>query len=40
VDSFVQFARMRDFERFITDEGLPAEQAVHLHEHGIDVTRA
>jgi DeoR/GlpR family transcriptional regulator of sugar metabolism len=40
VDSFVQFARLRDFERFITDEGLPAEQAVHLHEHGIDVTRA
>ena len=40
VDSFVQFARMKDFERFITDDGLPAEQAVHLHEHGIDVTRA
>ncbi|HET9171897.1 MAG TPA: DeoR/GlpR family DNA-binding transcription regulator [Actinospica sp.] len=40
VDSFVRFAQLSDFERFITDDGLPAEQAVHLHENGIDVTRA
>jgi DeoR family fructose operon transcriptional repressor len=40
VDSFVRFAHLRDFERFITDEGLSAEQAVNLHENGIDVTRA
>jgi DeoR family fructose operon transcriptional repressor len=40
VDSFVRFARMQDFERFITDDGLSAEQAAHLHDNGIDVTRA
>jgi len=27
VDSFVRFAHLRDFERFITDDGLPVEQA-------------
>jgi DeoR family fructose operon transcriptional repressor len=40
VDSFVRFARMQDFERFITDDGLPHEQAALLHDHGVDVTRA
>lgn len=40
VDSFVRFAHMRDFERFITDDGLSLEQTAKLHEHGIDVTRA
>jgi DeoR family transcriptional regulator, fructose operon transcriptional repressor len=39
VDSFVSFAQMRDFERFITDDGLPIAQVANLHEHGIDVTR-
>jgi DeoR family fructose operon transcriptional repressor len=40
VDSFVRFARMQDFERFITDDGLPIEQAASMHERGIAVTRA
>jgi DeoR family transcriptional regulator, fructose operon transcriptional repressor len=39
VDSFVRFAGLRDFERFITDDGLAIEQAVELHGHGIDVIR-
>jgi DeoR family fructose operon transcriptional repressor len=39
VDSFVRFAHLREFERFITDDGLPVEQAANLHEHGIDVMR-
>ncbi len=39
VDSFVRFAHLRDFERFITDDGLPVEQAAELHDHGVDVVR-
>jgi DeoR family transcriptional regulator, fructose operon transcriptional repressor len=39
VDSFVSFARLGDFERFVTDLGLTAEHAAELHARGIDVTR-
>jgi DeoR family fructose operon transcriptional repressor len=40
VDSFVRFAGLHDFERFITDEGMTVEQAAELHARGIDVMRA
>ncbi len=33
-DSFVRFAQLSDFERFITDDGLPVEQAAELHLRG------
>jgi DeoR family fructose operon transcriptional repressor len=39
VDSFVRIAGLHDFERFITDDGLPVDEAVRLHENGIDVLR-
>lgn len=39
VDSFVRFAQLNDFERLVTDDGLPLDQATLLHERGIDVTR-
>ncbi|MFR0355208.1 DeoR/GlpR family DNA-binding transcription regulator [Streptomyces sediminimaris] len=40
MDSFVRFAQLDDFERLVTDDGLPMDQAALLHEHGVDVTRA
>jgi DeoR family fructose operon transcriptional repressor len=39
-DSFVRFAQLHEFERFITDDGLTVEHAAELHERGIDVMRA
>jgi DeoR family fructose operon transcriptional repressor len=39
VDSFVCFARLTDFERFVTDDGLAVEDAAELHHRGIDVIR-
>ena len=39
VDSFVHFAHMRDFELFITDDGLAAEHVAELHARNIDVVR-
>jgi len=38
-DSFVRFAQLSDFERFITDDALPAELAAELHVRGIEVLR-
>jgi DeoR family transcriptional regulator, fructose operon transcriptional repressor len=39
-DSFVRFARLQDFERLVTDDGLPVEKAAELHARGINLTRA
>jgi len=38
-DSFVRFAQLTDFERFITDDALPAEHAAELHVRGVEVLR-
>jgi len=38
-DSFVRFAEVTDFERIITDSGLPVDFAKHLHDRGVDVSR-
>jgi DeoR family fructose operon transcriptional repressor len=38
-DSFVRFAQLTDFERFITDDALPVEQTAELHLRGIEVHR-
>jgi DeoR family transcriptional regulator, fructose operon transcriptional repressor len=38
-NSFVRFAELPDFERFITDDGLAVEHATELHDRGIDVAR-
>ncbi len=38
-DSFVRFAQLADFERFITDDALTVEQAAELHSRGVDVLR-
>ena len=38
-DSFVRFAELSDFERFVTDSGLAVEHAAELHARGIDVAR-
>jgi DeoR family fructose operon transcriptional repressor len=38
-DSFVRFAELGDFERFITDDGLPVESAAELHLRGLEVLR-
>ncbi len=39
VDSFVHFAHLREFELFITDDGLAAEHTAELHSRGVDVVR-
>jgi DeoR family transcriptional regulator, fructose operon transcriptional repressor len=39
-DSFVRFAGLQDFERFVTDSGLAIEHAAELHARGLEVTRA
>jgi DeoR family fructose operon transcriptional repressor len=39
VDSFVHIAHLRDFEVFITDDGLAVEHAAELHLRGVDVVR-
>jgi DeoR family transcriptional regulator, fructose operon transcriptional repressor len=38
-DSFVRFAQLTEFERFITDDALPVESAAELHVRGIEVLR-
>ena len=38
-DSFVKFADLHEFERFITDDAMPIEDAAHLHSRGISVLR-
>jgi DeoR family fructose operon transcriptional repressor len=38
-DSFVQFAQIREFERFVTDDALPIDSAAELHLRGIEVHR-
>lgn len=38
-DSFVDFARLDEFERFVTDDGLPAGRLAPLHARGVEVTR-
>jgi len=38
-DSFVRFAEVTDFERIVTDSGLPVEFAKQLHGRGVDVSR-
>jgi DeoR family fructose operon transcriptional repressor len=38
-DSFVRFAQLNEFERFITDDAMPVEHAAELHVRGIEVTR-
>jgi DeoR family transcriptional regulator, fructose operon transcriptional repressor len=38
-DSFVRFAQLNEFERFITDDALPVESAAELHVRGIEVLR-
>jgi DeoR family transcriptional regulator, fructose operon transcriptional repressor len=38
-DSFVRFAHLSDFERFITDDALPVESAADLHVRGVEVVR-
>jgi DeoR family fructose operon transcriptional repressor len=38
-DSFVRFAQLTDFERFITDDALPVEHAAELHLRGVEVLR-
>ena len=38
-DSFVRFAGLNEFERFITDDGLSVEHVGELHDHGIEVVR-
>ncbi|UQX87575.1 DeoR/GlpR family DNA-binding transcription regulator [Jatrophihabitans telluris] len=39
-DSFVRFAELNEFERFVTDDALSVEHAAELHARGIEVTRA
>lgn len=39
-DSFVSFAQLRDFERFITDSNLSDESALRAESAGVEVTRA
>ena len=39
VDSFVHIADLRDFEHFITDDGLTVEHAAELHSRGVEVIR-
>jgi DeoR family transcriptional regulator, fructose operon transcriptional repressor len=39
-DSFVRFAYLSEFERFVTDDALAIERAAELHARGIEVTRA
>jgi DeoR family fructose operon transcriptional repressor len=38
-DSFVRFAHLSEFERFITDDALAIESAAELHLRGIEVHR-
>jgi DeoR family transcriptional regulator, fructose operon transcriptional repressor len=38
-DSFVRFAQLHEFERYVTDDGLPVESAAELHARGIEVMR-
>jgi DeoR family fructose operon transcriptional repressor len=38
-DSFVRFAHLTEFERFITDDAMPVESAAELHVRGIEVLR-
>jgi DeoR family fructose operon transcriptional repressor len=38
-DSFVRFAHLSDFERFITDDALPVESAAELPVRGIEILR-
>jgi DeoR family transcriptional regulator, fructose operon transcriptional repressor len=39
VDSFVRFAQLHEFERFVTDDGMAVEHAAELHVRGIEVVR-
>ena len=39
-DSFVRFAGISDFEKFVTDSGLAIEHAAELHTRGVEVIRA
>jgi DeoR family fructose operon transcriptional repressor len=39
-DSFAKFAEVTDFERLVTDGGLPVDYAAQLHARGVEITRA
>jgi DeoR family fructose operon transcriptional repressor len=39
-DSFAKFADLTDFERIVTDGGLPVDYAAQLHARGVEITRA
>jgi len=40
IDSFAKFAEVADFERIVTDGGLPVDYAAELHARGVEITRA
>jgi len=39
-DSFAKFASVTDFERIVTDGGLPVDYTAQLHALGVEITRA